>query len=374
MAQTPFATPSGSAATFASRGFRTAVLDNDTNQWVFNVETGQYIQGFCRGWIQTLSGPTFTLTFQAPPGVVQPTVNTSQSVKGYFTTDILAPSAGSVYNPGTGAAGLQPSRISSGVVVTKTTLTGATVILVPDTTPFGVGDEVLIAHAASVERIPGTLLSIQPGVSITMTGATIADTVAGDIVVSYQPVSIRQILNAALTVQPAAGALWDVSDRVARLLGHASLDTGGTLVGQKTMANSVPVAVASDQSALPARLSSSGFAFTSASRAIGTYNFVLPTPLGGKGLFAEHYVTAGSGTVTATVDERCVSQAAGSANRAILSSTAITNGGDAHLRVYPGLTASANAIANDIISEGTLLSYAVATNSATFAGEYSVVP
>jgi hypothetical protein len=52
----------------------------------------------------------------------------------------------------------------------------------------------------------------------------------------------------------AATVAADITDRAARLLGHVTLDSGGTLKGQATMANSVPVVLASDQTTVAADL------------------------------------------------------------------------------------------------------------------------
>jgi hypothetical protein len=62
---------------------------------------------------------------------------------------------------------------------------------------------------------------------------------------------LHAIIDSSAAIAVTIAAALDVSDRVARLLGHVSLDSGGTLKGQTTMANSLPVVVASDQTGLP---------------------------------------------------------------------------------------------------------------------------
>lgn len=60
-----------------------------------------------------------------------------------------------------------------------------------------------------------------------------------------------------LPISAGTGTTYDVSDRAARDLGKvdiAGIDAVGTIAGQKTMANSVPIVIASDQSNVPVTL------------------------------------------------------------------------------------------------------------------------
>jgi hypothetical protein len=124
---------------------------------------------------------------------------------------------------------------------------------------------------------------------------------------------------ASLTVDPNSGTVWDVSDRSARLVGVVSGganvfhvdDNAGTLtvdapvgtpvfvrlsdgaaalVGQKVMASSLPVAIASDQSVLPAVAEQRAATLhVTATAAVNTASTVT-LPAAGASLF--HYITS----------------------------------------------------------------------------------
>lgn len=77
------------------------------------------------------------------------------------------------------------------------------------------------------------------------------------------------------------------------------------------------------------------------------------------------YINVTSLTGTLTVTLQGVDPGSGSAVYTVLASAAIASTGLTVLRVYPGLTAAANAVANDVMPAVSNLKSVVATGPAT---------
>jgi hypothetical protein len=110
------------------------------------------------------------------------------------------------------------------------------------------------------------------------------------------------------------------------------------------------------------RTTNLGAVITHTAAAAGTYNSSVLDTHQGIGLMVFINVTAVTGSVTVTIKN--VDPVSG-ATATVLASAAIAATGLTVLKVYPGLTAAANATANDIIGNQTQIQSVIATGPAT---------
>lgn len=116
--------------------------------------------------------------------------------------------------------------------------------------------------------------------------------------------------------------------------------------------------------------SSQGTAFASLSRGIGTYTFTAP-PATTKGIIVFIKTTSFSGG-TLTVSIFNVSSSGITAS--FLTSAALTTNTTTVMRIYPGLLAVANSIANDVLTGQPQVQAVVTGGSVTFSIDYTLVP
>jgi hypothetical protein len=123
-------------------------------------------------------------------------------------------------------------------------------------------------------------------------------------------------------------------------------------------------------------MTASGTVLASASRGVATVNTDLVN-VNGKGIrvWQDLTVLGASSVVTFTIQEKdpvsgkFVTILASAATGAGINST-----GTAKLTVYPGLTAAANSIANDVLPVNIRIVSTVATAASTFSIGYSIIP
>lgn len=164
---------------------------------------------------------------------------------------------------------------------------------------------------------------------------------------------------------------------------------GQVSAGQMVMARSLPVVLASDQSAVAMLGSTRWVAASSGNFAIGTYTFDIPVlvagssdsfvqgngtltvakragfaPTGRAVLYCLVGGNAGGGTCTFGIQDREPVTGASTGN--ILATTALAANATSVLRVAPGLTAVANATANDTIGLAPRVQVVVATAAQAF--------
>lgn len=264
-------------------------IDNYTNQWLFIDETGTFVGPYIVGRIVPVSGAnTMTILVQAPVGYSQATIIPGQTAQIIPFDSLQAPVGGSYMPPGGAGTSLQPIEAQPAVTITgpptTSTFLGATVSVWPvkDTTPFTPGD---VAAGVQVKTSPpfmeGPLLvvAVAPGASVTTTQVINNASWATDDFLMRVPMFIPTNKALGLSSNSSTGQLvdqglgqnttgqvpWsmfivDPSDPLARkamvlLSGALEVDlsslASGTVnaVGQQAMASSLPVAIASDQSA-----------------------------------------------------------------------------------------------------------------------------
>jgi hypothetical protein len=143
--------------------------------------------------------------------------------------------------------------------------------------------------------------------------------------------------------------------------------------GQKTMALSVPVVIASDQSAVTVTPpgSRTGTLFNGLF-AVGGQNLVPATLRDFIGIEV-NFDASGGGAGTAIVTIEDAGPIFGVGVRPVLQSAAVVSGGAASLRVYPGIPAVANGAANDIVSAGVFVNVVVANASLMLRIEYTLL-
>lgn len=113
-----------------------------------------------------------------------------------------------------------------------------------------------------------------------------------------------------------------------------------------------------------------GTVITLTAQGAGTVNSPILDCHQGIGLLVFINLTARVGTPTCTVTVSGLIDEAGTASYTILASTAIAATGLTVLRIYPGLTAAANATANDVVP-GRIQISAVVAGTTSYTGTIS---
>jgi hypothetical protein len=112
-------------------------------------------------------------------------------------------------------------------------------------------------------------------------------------------------------------------------------------------------------------------AFPRAIYQVGSYNFQVPRS-NAKGIICYLHAFSGAGTVSINVQDLDPAAGIPAANMSEVVSLAIAAGGDARVRVYPGLTASAS-VANDVTGGAPYLTAVVAGAQMEFSVGYVAV-